>query len=49
MRAGITQLLEFGIGWNAEFDAVDNILVIAEVAEAYQRIVHAEASSFSEA
>jgi ABC-type polysaccharide/polyol phosphate transport system ATPase subunit len=31
VRAGITPILELGVGWNPELDAVDNILLIGSV------------------
>ena len=30
-RAAITPILELGVGWNSELDAVDNILLIGSV------------------
>ena len=30
-RASITSILELGVGWNAELDAVDNVLLIGSV------------------
>jgi ABC-type polysaccharide/polyol phosphate transport system ATPase subunit len=30
-RAAITSILELGVGWNAELDAVDNVLLIGSV------------------
>jgi len=40
-RAAITPVLELGVGWNAELDAIDNVLLIGTVMGLTLREIHA--------
>jgi ABC-type polysaccharide/polyol phosphate transport system ATPase subunit len=41
VRAGVTPILELGVGWNPELDAVDNVLLIGSVMGLSLRALHA--------
>ena len=47
MRAGITPILELGVGWNPELDAIDNVFLIGSVMGLSLREIRGAASTAS--